>query len=53
MKLNKWLVDWGKYAPIGNRGFFLSRVTDFGFSDKVFDLPAYFKERNQETLIFP
>ena len=49
----KQVVDWGKYAPIGNRGFSLSRVTDFGFSDKVSNLPAYFKERNQETLIIP
>ena len=49
----KQVVDWGKYAPIGNRGFFLSRVTDFGYSDKVSDLPAYFKERNQETLVIP
>lgn len=49
----KQVVDWGKYAPVGNRGFFLSRVTDFGFSDKIDDLPAFFKERNEETLIIP
>lgn len=47
------VINWGKYAPVGNRGFFLSRVTDFGFSEEVQDLPSYFAKRNKETLLIP
>lgn len=49
----KNIVSWGKYAPLGNRGFFLSRVTDFGFNENASDLDSYFKSRNAETLIIP
>ncbi len=34
----KQVVDWGKYAPLGNRGFFLSRVTDFGYEELLEEL---------------
>lgn len=49
----KDVVRWGKYAPVGERGFFLSRVTDFGFNENVANLEEFFAERNQETLIIP
>lgn len=49
----KNVVSWGKYAPVGERGFFLSRVTDFGFSENIKNLDSYFADRNKETLIIP
>lgn len=49
----KQVVSWGKYAPIGERGFFLSRVTDFSFNENVANLDEFFADRNKETLIIP
>lgn len=49
----KDVVRWGKYAPVGERGFFLSRVTDFGFSDTIKNLDEFFVDRNNNTLIIP
>lgn len=49
----KQVIKWGKYTPIGERGFFYSRVTDFGFSDNVNDLDQFFESRNRESLIIP
>ncbi len=49
----KQVVSWGKYAPVGERGFFLSRVTDFGFNENVANLDVFFADRNKETLIIP
>lgn len=47
------IVKWGKYAPVGERGFFTSRVIDFGYDDNVANLNTLFEKRNTETLIIP
>ncbi len=49
----KDLVKWGKYAPVGQRGFFTARPTGYGFEDFAKDIPTLFNTSNRETLLIP
>lgn len=49
----KSLVKYGKYAPLGERGFFFGRAAGYGFEDFASPLEDYFKKCNTETMIIP
>lgn len=49
----KDLVKWGKYTPVGQRGFFFGRVAGYGFEDFTSPLQDYFDLCNRETMIIP
>lgn len=49
----KSLVKYGKYAPLGERGFFYGRAAGYGFEDFTSPLEDYFKKCNNETMIIP
>ncbi len=49
----KSLVEWGKYYPLGRRGFFPGRPAGYGFKEYAADLDTYFKTSNEETLLIP
>lgn len=49
----KSLVKYGKYAPLGERGFFYGRAAGYGFEDFTSPLEDYFKKCNSETMIIP
>lgn len=47
------IVSWSKFPPLGQRGFFTSRVTDFGHRSNMSDLNEMFAEANKQTMIIP
>lgn len=47
------LVEYGKYFPVGKRGFAPARAAGFGFKDFAKDVPTYFETCNRETLLIP
>lgn len=47
------LVEYGKYFPIGRRGYAPTRSSGFGFEGQAGGLEAYFEDRNRETLLLP
>jgi 4-hydroxy-2-oxoheptanedioate aldolase len=49
----KQLVEYGKYYPLGRRGFAATRVASFGFNPLMTDLEAWFARSNEETMIIP
>lgn len=49
----KQVVEHGKYAPLGNRGFFFGRAVDYGHADFAKDVNEYFTVCNRETLLIP
>ncbi len=49
----KNLVKWGKYTPIGERGFFYGRAAGYGYEDFTSPLGEYFNKCNTETMIIP
>lgn len=49
----KNLVAWGKYYPLGNRGFFYGRAAGYGYEDFSKPLDRYFEKCNCETMIIP
>lgn len=49
----KNIVDYGKYSPVGNRGFFYGRVAEYGYSEIAKSVDTYFETCNRETLILP
>lgn len=49
----KILVKYGKYAPLGERGFFFGRAAGYGFEDFTSPLESYFEKCNAETMIIP
>ena len=49
----KEIVDHGKYAPVGNRGFFLGRVAGYGYDIIAKEVPGYFATCNRETMLIP
>lgn len=49
----KSLVQWGKYPPIGLRGFFTARPTGFGFEEFAKDISTLFQTSNSQTLLIP
>ena len=49
----KNLVEWSKYYPLGNRGFFTARPAGYGYGDIAKDIDKYFNTCNEETLLIP
>jgi 4-hydroxy-2-oxoheptanedioate aldolase len=49
----KALVKYGKYAPVGERGFFYGRAAGYGFEDFAKNLDEYTDKCNYETMIIP
>lgn len=47
------IVDYGKYAPLGRRGFFMARSASYGFADHAQEVPGYFKYCNEHTMLIP
>lgn len=47
------LVEYGKYYPVGMRGFAPTRVGGFGFEDFAEDINNYFEFCNSHTMIIP
>ncbi|WP_343208463.1 HpcH/HpaI aldolase family protein [Anaerolentibacter hominis] len=48
------LVEYGKYKPVGQRGFCPTRCSDFGFNG-IFDrgMESYMMDKNDEVMIIP
>lgn len=46
------LVEYAKYAPLGNRGFAWTRAAGYGF-DADADLAAHFARCNRQTMLLP
>lgn len=49
----KNLVKWGKYVPLGERGFFYGRAAGYGYKEFSSPLNEYFYKCNTETMIIP
>ncbi len=49
----KKLVEWGKYYPVGKRGFFMARPSGYGYENFAQNVNEYFKICNEETLLIP
>jgi 4-hydroxy-2-oxoheptanedioate aldolase len=49
----KKLVEYGKYYPLGLRGFAPARAAGFGYEDFPEDLSEYFRSANRSTMIIP
>ncbi len=47
------LVEYGKYYPVGMRGFAPTRVSGFGFEEFAADINHYFEFCNKSTMIIP
>ncbi|MBC6608923.1 host specificity protein [Hymenobacter sp. BT188] len=47
------LVQYGKYAPLGERGFGPSRASGFTYAPELHDLGQYLARCNRETLLLP
>ncbi len=47
------LVEYGKYFPVGQRGFAPARKAGYGFEPFAQDIGAYFETCNRETMIIP
>ena len=47
------IIEHGKYAPLGKRGFALGRRSGFGFEPYAANLENYFAVSNAETMLIP
>lgn len=49
----KQLVEYGKYYPLGKRGFFYARAAGYGFDSFAGNMEEYFNTCNEKTMILP
>lgn len=49
----KQIVEYGKYFPVGNRGFAHTAASAFGTSEHAGNLEKHFKYSNEKTLLIP
>lgn len=49
----KQLVQYGKYYPLGQRGFVFARAAGYGFEPFAQNIDEYFSTCNAETMIIP
>lgn len=49
----KQVIGWGKYQPIGERGFAQGRNPGYGYEPYAKEVQEYFATSNRETLLFP
>jgi len=47
------VVEYGKYQPVGERGFAQSRQAGYGYEDYARDLQGYFEVSNSQTMLLP
>jgi len=47
------IVEFGKYPPVGRRGFFFSRVADYGYSEDAASIDHYLKTSNETAMLIP
>lgn len=47
------IVEYGKYYPVGNRGFFFSRIGEYGNSAEAASINGYMEANNQNTMLIP
>lgn len=47
------IVEFGKYYPLGKRGFFFSRVGEYGNSQDAASISRYMEINNENTMIIP
>jgi 4-hydroxy-2-oxoheptanedioate aldolase len=47
------IVEYGKYPPIGNRGFFMGRLSGYGHAEFSKDIDSFFRTNNESTLLIP
>jgi len=48
------LIEFGKYTPLGNRGFCPTRCSGWGYDDSMADgILAYTQRCNQDTMLLP
>ena len=47
------IIEHGKYAPLGKRGFALGRRSGYGFEPFAANLEHYFSVSNAETMLIP
>ena len=48
------IVEFGKYTPMGSRGFCPTRVCDFGYGDAFANgILEYTQKANEETMLIP
>jgi 2-keto-3-deoxy-L-rhamnonate aldolase RhmA len=47
------IVEYGKYAPVGNRGFIFSRVAEYGYSKDASSIESYMNLCNENTMLIP
>lgn len=47
------IVEFGKYAPLGQRGFSFMRCSSWGEDPACQDMSEYFHQANQEVLLLP
>jgi 4-hydroxy-2-oxoheptanedioate aldolase len=49
----KKIVEYGKYYPVGERGFFYGRAASYGYDESASDVNRYFQTCNRETMLIP
>lgn len=47
------VINYGKYQPLGQRGFAQSREAGYGYEDYAKELTSYFAISNAETMLLP
>lgn len=47
------IVEYGKYAPVGKRGFIFSRVAEYGNSIDASSIDNYMRTCNENTMLIP
>lgn len=47
------MVEYGKYPPVGQRGFAMSRRAGYGFAESANNLSSYFETSNATTMLLP
>lgn len=49
----KDLIRWAKYAPVGQRGFFMARPGDYGHHEKAGTVAGYMDYMNSQVQLIP
>lgn len=49
----KNLVKWAKYAPVGQRGFFMARPGDYGHHEQAATVAGYMDYMNRQVKLIP
>lgn len=47
------IIAYGKYAPLGQRGFFMARAAAYGEAPFAATVDGYFEHMNAETMLIP